>query len=521
MNDELNEIIHVYEVYDAVENKNVPLLTKLVASGVHVDHVTEEGLTPLIRALQLHVKALVMVLLERASLNWFPHCATSPLAAAVEFYPEMVSILIEKGASLHSNVSAIAAAVKANNPKMLRYLLSKGAPINGGDIPPLHQAIMTCNLAMVELVLAEGAFIDWQDSSGTTPLLLAISTEEVEVVDVLLGRQANLEIANQQGITPLMSAAGYGDAKIVDLLLQYDADVGHTTNNGLTPLHMAAYANSMVCAHMLMTQGAHVNAVDATGNTPLMIATRNEDSDDMVVLLLDMNANVNIVAANGVTALFRAISNDNVGTVTTLLRRGASINHPLPDGTTPVHTAVFLQNEAMVDAFLQHGANVDLTMLDGTAPIHSAVRMRSLYIVEQLLAHGCSQGGVVTPLHIAAEIGAYEHAKLLLRYKAEVNAVDRYGAPPIEYAIENDHVPVTILLLSAGALFSINQISDFAPFLEWALGHTSDVNGLALVSTSPVASRVVDCADLMEVIHNFLLPPNVTALAWRVVESIS
>ncbi len=506
-------------VYDAVESKNAPLVTELVASGVDVNHVTE-GLTPLMRALQLHDEASVLALLERALLNWFPQCATSPLAVAVQYYPEMVPTLVGKGASLRSYISPITAAVKANDPKMIDYLLSNGAPINGGDIPPLHQAVMDGNLAMVELLLAEGAFIDWQNSVGTTALLLATSTEEpqVEVIQVLLERQANTEIGNVNGRTPLISAAGYGDTEIVDLLLRYDADVGHANNKGATPLHLAVYANSMVCAHMLLTQGADVNAADVNGNSPLMLAFRCEDSDDMVAMLLDMNANVNSVSANGLTVLHRAMSNENVAMVTTLLRRGANVNHPLPDGATPLHTAVFLQNAEIVNILLQFQANVERPMTDGTAPIHSAVRMPSLNIAKQLLDHGCSQGGA---LHIAAEIGGYEHAKQLLRYKAEVNAVDRYGRAPIKYCIENEHVAVTVLLVSAGALFSPNQIPDFAPYRAWALRHTSDLVAHAMVAASPTASRL--CADLNGVILKFLLPsePNVTALAWRVVESIA
>lgn len=515
MNDEL---VDWMEVHAAVESQNVKLLAQLVANSPAVDYVSYDGLTPLIRALQLQEEAAVLLLLERALLNWFPHCATSPLASAVQYYPEMVPILIEKGASLRSSISPITAAVKANDPKMIHYLLSNGAPINGGDIPPLHQAVLDSNLAMVELLLAEGAFVDWQDSNGTTALLLSTEDPQVEVVQVLLDRQANIEIGNLNGRTPLISAAGYGNTEIVDLLLRYDADVGHANNKGVTPLHMAVYANSMVCAHMLLIQGANVNASDVNGNTPIMLAFRHEDSADMVAMLLDLNANVNSVSANGLTVLHRAISNENAGMVATLLRRGATVNHPLPGGATPLHSAVFHQNTEIVDILLQFQANVDLPLTDGTAPIHSAVRMPSLDIAKRLLDRGCSQGG---SLHVAVETGSYAHAKLLLRYKAEVNAVDRYGRTPIKYAIEQRDVDVTILLLSSGALCSVKQIPDFAPYRAWALGHTSDLVAHAMVAASPPASRL--CDDLNRVILKFLLPtaPIVTALAWRVVESIA
>jgi ankyrin repeat protein len=278
---------------------------------------------------------------------------------------------------------------------------------------------------------------------------------------------------------------------------------------------MAVYVNNLVIAHMLVSQGADVNAADIAGVSPLVTAAWVEESDAMVALLLDMNADVNHVAANGVSPLFHAVSNDNATMVSMLLCHGANINRPLPDGTTPLHSAVFLQNSEIVDLLLQFRANVD-PMVDGTTPIQTAVRMPSLDIVERLLAHG-TEGA----LHIAAECGACPCVKLLLRYGAQVNAVDQHGVPPIKYAIENEHVPVTILLLSAGASFSINQIRDLAPYQEWASGHTSDLKGLALVSTFPVASRVVDCNDLKEVILHFLVPsaPIVTALAWRVLES--
>jgi len=485
---------------DAVERRDVHRVRELLATPNDV----VDGLTPLIRALQLRSEVLVWLLLDRATLNWFPHCSSSPIATAVEYYPEMVAPLIDKGASVHSCFSPVTAAVKTSNTVMLQYLLSRGASINGGDVSPLHQAVADCNLAMVELVLAEGAFIDLQDSFGATALL---STTNVEVVDLLLTRQANVNLSNLLGITPLISAVGYDAVGVVELLLQHDADVNLTSHSGITPLHMAVYVNNLMCAHMLVSQGADVNAVDIAGVSPLVTAAWVENSDAMVALLLDMNADVNLIAANGVTSLFHAVSNENAAMVSMLLCHGANINHPLPDGTTPLHSAVFLQNSEIVDLLLQFRANPNLPMVDGTTPIQSAVRMPSLYIVERLLAHGSSRA-----LHTAAECGALPCVKLLLRY-GEVNALDQHGCSAIKYAIENEHVDVTILLWSEGAYY---PIYDITPYREWATHHIADLDAMTTLFISTFF-----CSDLKRVIFSFLLPANVTALAWRAVGSIA
>lgn len=500
-------------LYDAVEQLDAARVTAMLAGGASANMVTEEGLTPLIRALQLRNTPLVLALtLGKAKLDWFDPCTTSPLAAAVEYYPEWVPRLIVMGASVHSCISPVTAAVNANNPEMIKYLLSRGASINNGIIAPLHQAVVNGNIEMVELVLAEGGFVDLQDPGGNTALFFATEEQNVAIVDLLLTRQANVELCNARGNTPLISATGSDNVEIVELLLQHDADVSRATNKGVTPLHMTMYNNNLVCAHMLMSQGADVNQSDVFGITPLITATWVDGSDDMVSLLLESNADVNSVASNGMTALLQAIYNGKYWIASTLLRNGANINYPLPDGTTPLHSAVFLQNAEIVQILLHFRANVELAMLDGTKPIHSAARMKSPYVLEQLLAHGSSQGGPTTPLHIAAECGASQHANLLLRYKAEVNAVDRHGAPPIKYAIENEHVDVTVMLVSAGAVFSPSQIPDFEPYQEWASRHVRELKALNTLKL---------CVDLKRVIFSFLLPPNVTALAWRVMESTS
>jgi len=55
----------------------------------------------------------------------------------------------------------------------------------------------------------------------------------------------------------------------------------------------------------------------------------------------------------------------------------------------------------------------------------------------------------VTPLHMAAMAAKLDLAKLLLEHKADFNAMDVFGIPPLVYA--KDSKPIADLLRKHGA----------------------------------------------------------------------
>jgi len=87
-------------------------------------------------------------------------------------------------------------------------------------ISPLHIAVKTRNLPMVEYLLAHGADVDAQDNNGYTPLAYAIGQHRLEIVRSLIRHHADINLANDAGITPLQQAAYGNDFDIVDLLLE-------------------------------------------------------------------------------------------------------------------------------------------------------------------------------------------------------------------------------------------------------------------------------------------------------------
>ena len=62
-----------------------------------------------------------------------------------------------------------------------------------------------------------------------------------------------------------------------------------------------------------------------------------------------------------------------------------------------------------------------------------------------------NHGNGSTALRAAAIFGEYEPAKILIDAGADVNMIDPVGNTPLDYALENDHHDMIILLLDNGA----------------------------------------------------------------------
>ncbi|SLN11488.1 Cytochrome c-552 [Roseovarius albus] len=134
----------------------------------------------------------------------------------------------------------------------------------------------------------------------------------------------------------------------------------------------------------------------------------------------------------------------------------------LPDGPDPealikpIYFAAQNGQEEVVTYLLSVGADPDSTTDFGTA-LAIAARNNHTGIVTALLISGANpnlRGGTIgeAPLHMAADRGAIESARLLLDHNADVNAVAvTWGWPAIQYAAYKDRTEMVSLLREMGA----------------------------------------------------------------------
>src|SRR5438046_687427 len=121
----------------------------------------------------------------------------------------------------------------------------------------------------------------------------------------------------------LSSALMWERYRTFSTLLECGADVNQADRNGVPPLMYAAGKDDLSFAKALLARHANVNARDKMGYTALIYACEDKGSPEMVQMLLDAGADVNMKAQDGRTALKYARSWDNARVVERLKRAGA------------------------------------------------------------------------------------------------------------------------------------------------------------------------------------------------------
>jgi len=195
--------------------------------------------------------------------------------------------------------------LKFNKLAMVLCLIFFGNQLSHSQTPvqvaEFAKAVKFDDASEVKSLLKKGVNPNIVDTNGSPMLVLAIREKSSKVIDVLLGdKDIDVDLSDKNGETPLMMASIEGNLPLVKtLVMGYKAQLDHI---GWTPLHYACAKGQLEVALFLVANGAIVDSMSLGNTTPLMMAVQS-GNEQLVKLLLDKGADLQLRNSQGLTAI--------------------------------------------------------------------------------------------------------------------------------------------------------------------------------------------------------------------------
>ncbi|KAL7946911.1 ankyrin repeat-containing domain protein [Trichoderma barbatum] len=352
-----------------------------------------------------------------------------------------------------------------------------------------------------ETMTAEEA--TWQESNGLSSWLMDVLCVACELnmtntVAKLLSFGLDNDIAflkqeSSSGDTPLSIASHYSYLDSAKLLIAAGASFAPTGGNADTiePLHSAAIQGSSDMISLLLDHGAPIDIKDSNGWTPLQLACLWGNFAATESLLHHRPFQEYIPPDAPHPPLIVAVNHGNYKTTEALLRHGADPNVRGHDGETVLWMAVMKDRVNICRLLLAHEADPNLALKqDQITPLLSAVLRKNMNIVKLLVMNGAdvnqqsSEGR--TAVFVATFYKQIKIVRYLLSHNADPNIARSNGNTPVWLAAGMGSSEIVRLLVEAKADIhaygneyqwtAIHNVSDSAEVVRILLEYGADIN---------------------------------------------
>ena len=411
-----------WDLFTAIWEGNHYNVERLILQGtnIHVTNLNSQGYTPLTYAISFAQYEIARLLLAYG---------VDPNAADANGSYPLILALNEKCVNTSMQAS--------NKMKFLNMMVAKGANLNVEDYytrkSALNLAIENGFYQITEVLIENGADVNYRDSTLSVPLITAIEMENLLIVELLTSYGAILFIANHTRRHALTLAVEKGNVEIIKSLIEYnksfnDFDIINAQDNyGELSMNLAVRQGNIEIVKILISNGANVNAKDMYGKFPLGTAIQ-EGNVEIAKLLIQNEADVDLIEGSPYSDMIfqgmginsrpieLALTYENVEMVNLLIRSGAQTNYISSDGSSLFNIAIEDNSLEVIKTLVENGAKINASDGNFLTPMHKAVIYRRPEIVEYLLGQGAS---IYTQAKPSAKCPMLKHSPL------EVSLEDR------------------------------------------------------------------------------------------------
>ena len=373
----------------------------------------------------------------------------------------------------------------------------------------LIRTIENNNLHAVKLLLKHGANINIKNQDGKTPLDIAKLKNNKKMIK-LIESLFNVNKKNQQEQTPLFNAVQLNDKLYIDILLKYGADVNAEDKYSLTPI---VFAQTVDILKLLIDNGANIEHVTNKGLFPIWFFIM-KNANDLATYMFDNGYNIdkiNNLLSTGSTLLIKTIKKNNLHIAKLLLKYGADINIKNKDGKTPLDIAKLKNNNEMIE-LIESLLNVNKKDQLGETPLFNAVRSNDKLYIDILLKYGADINAVnimgLTPIF---NVKTRDILELLIQNGANIEHVQNKGLFPLFFFImKSQPALVTYMFKNGYNIDKINNLLDRDSTLLILIINKNDLYTVKLLLKHGVdKQKVLDIAkqtnnkEIIELLNNY------------------
>jgi ankyrin repeat protein len=314
----------------------------LISEGANIECTNAEGATLLLWACENGQTEAAKTLIEGgAVVNYSGGCPPLQKAAFMG-YLDICELLLSHGADPNfkdpSGETILLWASEIGRSDVVKVFLNGGADIeyDNNSLTPLQRACFNLHVETAKLLLSKGANIECKHDNGDT-LLLWASENSLNITNILLKNGADVDYVNAVGCSPLALACRSGNLEVAHELLK-TSKTETKDRNGRTPLHCTVqnkHPMQLEIVRLLYNSGANIDCVDNNGNTPLLLASQ-EAHIKVVRYLVSRNANIQHRNNDDENCLHLASLDGHLEMVRYLISIGVPFEEKTKEGKTPI-----------------------------------------------------------------------------------------------------------------------------------------------------------------------------------------